>query len=62
MVSEAQKRASANYRRRATESGDLKRIALEFYPPDRDLYEWLQQHKPMATYIKNLIREDIARN
>ena len=59
MVSEAQKRASKKYREKMIESGKMKRVLIDFYQLDIELYEWLQEHKPVATYIKQLIREDM---
>ena len=62
MASEAQRKANKNYRQRIMEKGIFKRILLEFYPTELDLYEWVQsQEGPKATYIKELIRKDMAR-
>ena len=59
MASEAQRRASRKYRKRMWDSGKIKRIAVEFGKSEIELYEWVQEHKPVATYIKQLIREDM---
>lgn len=59
---ECQKRAVKNYRKRQKEKGLLKYIQLEFNEPEMDLYRYLQQHKPVRTYIKQLIRKDMERN
>ena len=62
MTSDAQRKASKNYRLRLKEHDGLKRILLEFYPPEHELFDWVrQQGVPMATYIKSLIRKDMAR-
>lgn len=61
MATEAQKRAKKNYRARLKEKGGLYRVGLDFYPPDSDLVEYLKTKKPINTYIKKLIREDMER-
>ncbi len=53
MTSEAQKRASANYKKRST-----KQTVVTFYPADMDLYEWLCAQPKRAAYIRELIRKD----
>lgn len=53
-VSEAQKRATLNYRKRSE-----KPISLTFRPPDYDIYEWVREQGNMQRYIKQLIREDM---
>ena len=60
MVSEAQKRANENYRRK-----NVKAISVRFYPTDYDLYEHAQKQKEgegVNAYIKRLIREDMERS
>ena len=59
MASEAQRRANRKYRERILAEGTLKRVPLEFYPSEADLYNWVKDHKPTATYIKDLIRADM---
>ena len=54
MVSEAQKRADAKYRREKTHQ-----VAIRFYPKDERLWEHLQGQERKAEYIKRLIREDM---
>ena len=56
MTSEAQKRASANYRKR-----NVKNVTVAFYPNDREVFEWLDSQGGRASYIKRLIREDMER-
>ena len=59
MSTKAQNEANKRYRKKMREEGKFKSLVLEFYPNDLDLYDWLQEHKPMATYIKELIRKDM---
>lgn len=54
MVSDAQKRANNEYRKRS-----VKTYTLKFFPGDADLYEWLQQQENKAQYLKDLMREDM---
>lgn len=56
MQTEAQKRAKAKY----NEKRD--RIVVDFYPPEKDLYDHLCKQPAKQTYIKNLIRADMERN
>lgn len=49
---EAQRRASLKYRKRT------KQLVLQF-PPDDPMWEWLEAHKPKASYVKELIRRDM---
>lgn len=53
-VSDAQKRASSNYRKR-----NVKQVVVSFYPADKDLYEYLQTKESKQRYIRDLIREDM---
>lgn len=55
MITEAQKKAKATYRKKG------KRVSLEFFPPEQDLYDHLEKQPQKATYIKNLIREDMQK-
>ena len=59
MATEAEKNAKRRYKQRIKEEGKLHRLYLDLYPGDSDIYEWLQDHKPVATYIKELIRNDM---
>lgn len=54
MISEAEKRAQAKYRKTK-----VKQVQTAFYPAEHDLYEWLNQQESKAGYIKNLIRHDM---
>lgn len=58
-MTEAQKRAKKNYRKKQEE------VRAELYPTDEDIKTRLAERvaagEPKATYIKRLIREDIAR-
>lgn len=60
MSTKAQNEANKRYRKKMREEGKFKSIVLEFYQSDLELYDWLQEHKPMATYIKELIRKDMS--
>ena len=54
-MTEAQKRAKAEYRKK------VKTIHIEIYPSEQDILDKLESVDRYATYIKNLIREDIAK-
>lgn len=56
MRTEAQRRATNTYRKK------LKSMSLEFYPNDEDIVKKLESVPAKATYIKELIRKDIAEN
>lgn len=53
-TSEAQKRASAKYRK-----NNVKAIMFNLYPSDEDLLEFLESKKNRSSYIKELIRRDM---
>jgi hypothetical protein len=53
-LTEAQKRAKKKYY-----SKEVKKILLEFYPSDAELYEKVQAQENKQGYIKDLIRKDI---
>lgn len=55
MVTEAQKRATAKYRKEK-----MKRIELRFSPREMDLYEYVKAQDNTAGYIKELIRKDMG--
>lgn len=54
-TSEAQKKAIKKYKKK------MKRMTIEFYPSEMDLYDHIQQQTKKQTYVKDLIRADIAR-
>lgn len=54
MVSDAQKRANANYKRRNT-----KTKQIVFFPDDMDLFEWVSMQPKQNAYLKDLIRKDM---
>lgn len=54
MVSEAQKKATAKYRREK-----VKQVVVTFSPRDADLYEWLSAQPSKAGTIKRLLREEM---
>lgn len=53
-MTEAQKRAKAKYQSK------VKRLTIDFYPPEADLLEHIEKQPKKQTYIKDLIRADIA--
>lgn len=53
MASEAQLRANRKYKEK------VKKVLVEFYPTETDLWEHLQAQEKKQTYIKNLIRADM---
>lgn len=55
MASEAQLRANRKYKEK------VKKVLVEFYPTETDLWEHLQSQDKKQTYIKNLIRADMAK-
>ena len=57
MPTEAQKKATAKYRREST-----KQISITFFPADMDVYKHIQAQDGKAAYIKRLGREDMERN
>lgn len=56
MITEAQKRATNKYRNEKT-----KRITIDFYPADMELWEHLQSQKSKQGYIKELIKKDMKK-
>ena len=56
-LTEAQKRAQENYRKKS-----VKQSIVKFYPAEADIWERLQAQENRAGYIKQLIREDMERN
>lgn len=53
-LTEAQRRAKAKYK-----AEKVKKILVEFYASDTELWEHLQAQEKKQTYIKELIRKDI---
>ena len=53
-LTEAQKRAKAKYK-----SNNVKKILVEFYPSETELYEKVQAQDNKQGYIKDLIRKDL---
>lgn len=56
MVSEAEKRAKAKYRKK------VKQAIASFYPKDEELYEWLERQPNKSGYIRELIRRDMEKH
>ena len=54
-LTEARKRAKANYNTK------VKRISVEFYPAEMELYEKVKSQESIQKYIKELIRKDITK-
>lgn len=54
-MTEAQKKAAREYDKK------VRRVVVEFFPTDEKLIEQLNKQEKVATYIKNLIREDIKK-
>lgn len=56
-TSAAQLRAAQKYKREK-----VKRITVDFYPADADIWEHIQNQPKKQTYIKDLIWADIEKN
>lgn len=54
-TSEAQLRAVKKYKEK------VKRITVDFYPSDAELWEHIQAQEKKQTYIKDLIRADMKK-
>ena len=54
MASEAQRRANSKYRKK------MNRITIDFSLAEQELWEHIQSQEKKHTYIKNLIRADMA--
>jgi hypothetical protein len=39
----------------------VKRITIDFYPADEEVWNHIQSQQKKQTYIKDLIREDLKR-
>lgn len=55
MTSEAQKKAVKKYKEK------VKRMTIEFYPSEMELYDHIQNQSKKQTYIKDLIRADMQK-
>lgn len=53
MTSEAQKKAVKKYKEK------VKRITIDFYPTESELWDHIQNQPKKQTYIKDLIRADM---
>lgn len=58
MASESQRKAVKKYKEKYNKE-KLKRITVDFYPAEAELWEHLQQQPKKQTYIKDLIRADM---
>ena len=58
MVTEAQKRANAAYRKKS-----VKQLTMRFYPSDEDeaMYAWLKSRENTTEYLKALVRADMGK-
>ena len=54
-MTEAERNAKKKYRDKG------KRMTIDFYPSEADLIEHIEKQPQKQTYIKRLIREDMAR-
>lgn len=55
-IKDCDRKARANYRKK------VERLVVEIYPTEEDIKAKLASVPAKATYIKNLIREDIKRS
>jgi hypothetical protein len=55
MTSEAQKKAVKKYKEK------VKRLTIDFAPSEMDLYDQVASQPKKQTYIKDLIRKDMAK-
>jgi hypothetical protein len=55
MATEAQKKAAKKYREKTN------KMQLEFTPAEEELWQHIQNQPKKQTYIKDLIRADIAK-
>lgn len=56
MTTEAQKRAKVKYRQQK-----VKTLQIDIYQTEQDILDKINSVEKYSTYIKQLIREDIAR-
>lgn len=54
MVSDAQKRATAAYRKK-----HVKQLCMKFYPGEEDVYEFVKSQPKVNAYLKELVRKDM---
>lgn len=52
-IKKTDRTARANYRRK------VKRLTIEFYPTEYEIFEYINKQPKKQTYIKDLIRKDI---
>lgn len=57
LTSESQRRAVQKYKQKTP----TKKVTIEFFPGDMDLYDHLQSQGKKQTYIKSLIRADMEK-
>lgn len=58
MATEAQRKATAKYRRENT-----KTVSVRYYPSEMKEFQWIEaQEEGRSKYIKRLVREDMERN
>lgn len=57
MATQAQLKANAKYKATKT-----KKVLIEFYPTDIELYEHLEKQERKQTFIKSLIREHMEKS
>lgn len=57
MVSDAQKRANAKYRKER-----MRQVTVRFSPNEMDVYEFLRGRENISGYLKRLVREDMKRH
>ena len=55
-MTDAERKAKKKYRDKG------KRLTVDFYPSEADLIAYLEKQDKKQTYIKDLIRADMARN
>lgn len=55
MTTEAQKRASNNYKKRSVRS-----FVVSFYPKDKEIYKWVKEHGG-APYLRSLATQEKER-
>lgn len=54
---ESQREAEKRYR----EKVQPKKVTLNFYPPEMDIYDHIKTKDQMSTYVKDLIRADMEK-
>ena len=55
-TSEAQRKAVKKYKEK------VKRLTVDFYPTEQDIFDHLNKQSPKQAYIKALIRADMEKN